>query len=254
MPWFDEPLRAWSKAIGIPAKDMRDLLPVIRSAGKPELADAARGPESWPDEFAARRARVVGASDLVPVVVGTLAPQGGAVVGLTAELGAGGGRIVLRTRNGKKLEPWVYGVWSTRLASGDSNGTPDWRWVRGNGPALLKAVEQRPIATQAQQLLRGTWDAVMEYDASAGRVPVRVTLRRKVSGYATLFIQGPAAGSDWRFGWERGRAATKWWVTVNWEGEGEADSMEAAIREGLRRLLSEVISPSCSKRDTEKPH
>lgn len=245
VPWFQEPLRAWMKAVGVSAADIKDFLPVVRAVGKPELMGAAPAPASWPDGFATKKARVIGAADLVPVVVANLAPKGGAVTSLAVEVGALGGSVVVRTKYGKKPDPWLFGAWLT----GDP---PEWRWVKGAAPGLLKGVKQRTVTTQAQQFLKGTWEAVAEYDAAAGPVPVRLTLRRKVSGYATLFIQGPAAAGGWRFGWEKGRSATRWWVTANWEQEGEAPNMEAAIKEGMRRLLQEVIAPSCTKRDTEK--
>lgn len=243
VPWFQVPLRAWSKAVGISEQDIKDLLPVTRTAGKPEILEGPPVvlPTKWPPLFALRKARVIGASDLVPVVTGKL--SSGDLKALVVESGPTGGRAAIKTSK----EPWVFVEWL-------DNQAPNWRWVKGNGAALLKKAEQKPTTAKAQEMLKGSWEAVIEYDPEAGPVPVMVTLRRKVSNYATLFVQGRITGGGWKYGWEKGRGADRWWTAgAPWDREGVAASMSDAIREGLKRLLSEVIAPSCTKRDTQRP-
>lgn len=253
LAFYDGPVRAWARGIGLPAPAIKALLPSARTVGKPELGDLVPTPIQWPPAFSAKKAKVAGKYDTVPALFGSLSFRpDSAIKSMQVALTPSAGKVIVRTKSGRRLLPWAAVEWGP-------DKPPVWRWVRGSAPLLLKEPMALDRPTAGEGLLRGSWEAVIEYDADAGVVPVLVTLRRRVTAYATLFVQGPAAAqrvdgkASWRYGWEKGRGAEKWWVTASWDEEGRAASYQTAIQAGLAAFFRSVVGPSCTKRDTEYP-
>jgi len=254
LAFYDAPVRGWSRGIGLSAKDLKALLPPVRTVGRPELGDLVPLPIQWPPAFSAKKAKVAGKYDNVPSLFASLSFRSDSPIkAMQVALSPSAGKVIVRTKSKKrKLLPWAAVEWGP-------DKPPVWRWVRGSAPLLLKQPMPLEGPKEGEGLLRGSWEAVIEYDAEAGVVPVLVTLRRRVTAYATLFVQGPAAAqradgkASWRYGWEKGRGAERWWVTASWEEEGKAASYQSAIQAGLAAFFQKVVGPSCTKRDTEYP-